>query len=153
MHTVKWFQILLFNTNTSIQHYSFIYTLLNGSKYSYLTWIIWFRIHHLHTVKWLQVFLSNTNSFICTVQWLKYYNVTLFNLTWVICLHREQWQWRVTPHFPNLQHYWSLTIKLFCVISRTLGCCYPSTEMELVYSIAPADWGRTKVNMPLNKKS
>ena len=31
----------------------------------------------------------------------------------------EQWQWRVTPHSPNLQ-IWSLTIWWFNVISRTL---------------------------------
>ena len=34
-HTVKEFQVLLFNTNNSIQHYSFIGTELNGSKYCY----------------------------------------------------------------------------------------------------------------------
>ena len=35
----------------------------------------------------------------------------------------EQWQWRSTPHSPNLQHYWSLT-SVFSVISRTLVCVY-----------------------------
>ena len=43
------------------------------------------------------------------------------------CYHskwsREQWQWRQTPHSPNLQS-WGLVIRLFNVISRTLlvGC-------------------------------
>ena len=32
----------------------------------------------------------------------------------------EQWQWRGTPHSPKLQHYWNLTIRLFCAICRTL---------------------------------
>ena len=32
MHSVKEFQVLLFNTNNSIQHYTFIFTQLNGSK-------------------------------------------------------------------------------------------------------------------------
>ena len=32
----------------------------------------------------------------------------------------ERWQWRGTPHSPKLQRYWSLTIRLFSVISRTL---------------------------------
>ena len=32
----------------------------------------------------------------------------------------EQWQWRGTPHFPKLQHWWNFTIRLFSVISRTL---------------------------------
>ena len=32
----------------------------------------------------------------------------------------EWWQWRGTPHSPKLLHYWTLTIRLFNVISRTL---------------------------------
>ena len=31
----------------------------------------------------------------------------------------ERWQWRGTPHFPKLQNYWSLTIRLCSVLSRT----------------------------------
>ena len=31
------FQILLFNNNDSIQHDSFVYTQLNGSKYCYVS--------------------------------------------------------------------------------------------------------------------
>ena len=47
----------------------------------------------------------------------------------------EQWQWRGTPYSPKLQHYWSLTIRLFSVISRThIGKSYPSAEMQSVYS-------------------
>ena len=30
-------------------------------------------------------------------------------------------QWRRTPHSPKLQHYWSLTIRIFSVMSRILG--------------------------------
>ena len=43
---------------------------------------------------------------------------------------------------PPLQHYWSLAIRLFSVISRTLvwGGDYPSAEMQSVYSTVPADW-------------
>ena len=53
----------------------------------------------------------------------------------------EPWQWRGTPHSPNLQS-WSLTIKLFNVISRTpIGKgSYPSAEIQSLYSTAPADW-------------
>ena len=32
----------------------------------------------------------------------------------------EQWQWRSTPYSPKLQNYWSLTLRLFPVISRPL---------------------------------
>ena len=36
--------------------------------------------------------------------------------------------------FPKLQHYWSLTIRLFSVISgHSLGESYPSAEMQSVY--------------------
>ena len=55
------FSSIAINTNNSIQHYSFICTELNGSKYCYVILIIQF----LHKVKWFQVFLSKTNSFIC----------------------------------------------------------------------------------------
>ena len=33
------------------------------------------------------------------------------------------WQWRSTLQSPKLQHYWSLTTRLFSVISRTLIVC------------------------------
>ena len=32
----------------------------------------------------------------------------------------KRWQWRGTPHSPKLLHCWNLTIRLFCIISRTL---------------------------------
>ena len=73
MQTVKRFQVLLFNTNYSIQHYSFIYTQSNGRIYYYVIPIIWFR----HTVKEFQELLFNANnsiehySFVCTVKWFK----------------------------------------------------------------------------------
>ena len=52
----------------------------------------------------------------------------------------EWWQWRGTPYSPELQHYWSLMIRLFSVISRTLiEGSHPSAEMHLVYSTAPDD--------------
>ena len=32
----------------------------------------------------------------------------------------KRWEWKGTPYSPKLLHYWSFTIKLFSVISRTL---------------------------------
>ena len=46
-HTVKWFQVLLFNTNYSIQYYSFICTQVHSFKYFYLAITIQFNIYHL----------------------------------------------------------------------------------------------------------
>ena len=54
---------------------------------------------------------------------------------------RKQWKWKDPLHFPKFQHYWSLTIRLLRVISRILvGGVLPSTEIQSVYSTAPADW-------------
>ena len=51
-HAVKWFQVLLFNLNYSIQCYSFICPQLNGSKYSYVSLTIQITsVICLHTVK------------------------------------------------------------------------------------------------------
>ena len=56
----------------------------------------------------------------------------------------ERWLWRCSPHSPKLQNYWSLTIKLFSIITRTLlrrrreSC--PYTVMQSVYFTAPGDW-------------
>ena len=36
LHTVKLFQVLLFNTHNSIQHYLFISVQLNGYRYCYV---------------------------------------------------------------------------------------------------------------------
>ena len=49
---------------------------------------------------------------------------------------------KCTPHSPELQHYWNLTMRLLSVISRTLvrEGSYPSAEVQSVYSTASADW-------------
>ena len=58
LHTVKWFQVLLFNINNPNQYLSFVCMHVNGFKYCYLTPILIFDINHfLHEVKWLQVLL------------------------------------------------------------------------------------------------
>ena len=56
-----------------------------------------------------------------------------------------------TLHSPKIQHYWSLTIRLFSVISRTLvGESYPSAEMQSVCSTAPADLAYNALNDIVN---
>ena len=47
-----------------------------------------------------------------------------------------RWLWRGTPHFPKLQHYWSLLSRLFNVISRTLvggGLTLPRDVVGIFY--------------------
>ena len=62
-------QILLFNTNYSIQHYSFICTKINGSKYCHLSQTIQVEISHLfiHLNDQTALFLTiQHKSFVCT---------------------------------------------------------------------------------------
>ena len=55
------------------------------------------------------------------------------------------WQWRGTLHSPKLQHYRSLTIRLFSVISRTLigqgvlPLC--KDAVSIFYSPSSLGWG------------
>ena len=49
----------------------------------------------------------------------------------------------------KLKDYWSITIRLFSIITRTLigengGGSYLSAEMQSVYSTASADWAEKK---------
>ena len=57
---------------------------------------------------------------------------------------RERWQWRGTLHYPKLQRYWSLTIKLFNVISRILIKWRDLTLLQrcswYILQPPPADW-------------
>ena len=57
------------------------------------------------------------------------------------CYHSgPEWTWDWW-HSPKLQYYWSVTIKLFCVIQRyLLGESYHFVVMQSVYSTVSADW-------------
>ena len=111
------FQVLLCITNNSIIHQSFIYTQLNDQ--TVLFQAIQFSISHLFA---------------------RCLNAKQFYLTHrkdpIRCYHSgpewtwEQWQWRVTPHSPKLQHYCNLTIRLFSFISRTLVGCRGLTPLQ-----------------------
>ena len=59
-HTVKDFQVFLFNINNYILHYSFASTQLNSSKY-YASLTIRLNISNLHTVKWSNSSTSNNS--------------------------------------------------------------------------------------------
>ena len=45
--TVKRFQVLLFNTNNPIQHFSLVYTHLYSTEYCHVTQTIQFKISYL----------------------------------------------------------------------------------------------------------
>ena len=124
-------------TNNSIKDQSFVYTQLNDQTVLFLT--IQFGIspsfvHHL-----------NDKQFYLTHRYdpMRYYHSTP---EWT----REKWQWRGTPHSSNLQHYWSLTIGLFNVISKTLiGGVLPFCRdaVGVFHSPNPlGGYGRVQVN-------
>ena len=85
-------------------------TELNGSKYCYVSLTIQLNISHLFALG------LNVNQF-----YLTHIYITLTR-----CYHSgleciwKQWQWKSTPHSPKLKYYWSLTIRLFSVILKTL---------------------------------
>ena len=54
LHTVKFFQVFLFNTNNSIP------AQLKAYKYRYSTLIIQFNVIHSLALRWFQVLLCNT---------------------------------------------------------------------------------------------
>ena len=59
LHTVKWFQILLFNKINSIKNYPFICSQLNGLKHFYVILMIQFDITDLLGRSWLVSTLGN----------------------------------------------------------------------------------------------
>ena len=87
---------------TNNKHQSFVYTQLNDQT-------VLFSKSHLFALIW------NVKQF-CLTHREDPVRCHYSGPEWIW----EQWQWRGTQHSPKLQHYCSLTIRLFNVISRTL---------------------------------
>ena len=68
----------------------------------------------------------------------------LYFIFWIQEWNQEQWLWRSTLHSPKLQHYWSLTIRLFSIIYRTfVGGVLPLYRDTVGVFYSPfhlADW-------------
>ena len=102
-----------------------------------------FSLAYVHSLNVKTILFQTIQFSICT----QFSSIWPIDRTLIRCYHsksdwtREWCQWRGTLHFPKLQHYWNLTIRLFSVISRTLigGGSYHSTEIQSVYSTTPAD--------------
>ena len=119
MHTVKYFQVLLFNPNNNI---SYLFTQLND-----------------------QTLLFQTSQFNTSHLLALSLNVELFYLThWqnpISCYYSgpewiwERWKWRGTQHPPKLQHYWSLTISFF----------FSLIFRKLVVGVLPLCWDAVRV--------
>ena len=101
MKKVKWFQVLLCITNNSFNLQRFVYTQLNDQSVIFQT--IQFSIFICFALS------LNVKQFYLTHRWT-------LGTEWI----QEWWQWKGTLHSPKLRHYWSLTIRLFSVISRAL---------------------------------
>ena len=121
MNKVKWFQILSITINLN-KHNSFVYTQLNDQTVLFQS--IPFSIKHL---------------FALDLNIKQLYYRTLSGAT--IPGQRGSRSNRGTPHFCKLHRYWSFTIRLFSVISKTLVSrgVLPSVEIQSVYSTVPAD--------------
>ena len=105
--------------SNSIKHQSFVYTQLNDQTILFQT--IQFSIRYLFALS------LNINQFYFIHRWNR-----------VRCFPSgSEWQWTGTPHSPKVQN-WSLTIRWFNVVSRTLvrGGSYSSAEIQSVYSSA-----------------
>ena len=173
LQTEKCLQVLLLNTNCSIQHYSFICKRSNGSRYHYVVPIIQFG----STINEFQVLLFKTNnsiqhfSFVCIqLNDFKYCYLSLtiqlntghllkgqtvlfltiwFDVNNLFAHSLKVKQFYLILRIPQSSMSGAHTIGSFNVISRTLvsgwGSC-PSAETHLVYSTSPADWAAIRWN-------
>ena len=104
VNKVKWFRVLLCITDNSIKYQSFVCILLNDQTVLFHTIQV--------TISYFFVLSLNVEQFYLT-----------YRQDLIRCYRSgpewpwERWQWRGTLHSPKLQHYWSLTIRLFNVIS------------------------------------
>ena len=114
-------QTLVCIPKNSIKHQSFVYTLLSDQTVLFKT--IQFSISHWFTLS------LDIKKFYFTFRkdLIRFYHSGP-EWTW------EQWQRRGTPHFANLQHYWSFTIWLFTDISRTTLVCVQGGGLTVPYS-------------------
>ena len=148
MHTVKRLQVLLFNTNNSCQHYTFIYTLLNGSKYCYVSLTIKLDSH-------LRIQLNGQRVLFQTIQFnighlfAHSLNVKLFYLTHredtIRCYHSGlEWTWDQWQCFCISQSSRIGSSPSGCLVSYTVnsfgGGITPTAAMQSVYSTASIDW-------------
>ena len=128
-HTVKKFQVLLINTNNSIQRYSFVSKQLNGRRLLLLT--IQLNKNHL--------LVHSLNG-----------QTVLFDPSGATTPDQSgsRNKGRGTPHSAKFQD-WSLTIRLFNIIFRILvgPVFYPSTEIQSVYSTVQANWAEGIISL------
>ena len=87
--------------------------------------LAWVRYLNVKTVLFQTIQFSMSTIFKCQYSSISNNSKVQFSSIWRIerTLSEviwDRWQWRGTSHSLNLQHYWSFTIRLFSVISRTL---------------------------------
>ena len=152
---MKWFQVLLSNTNYSIQHVSFICALSNGSKYCFVIPIILFckQVNGFEystlIVKWFQELLCITNNLI--KHQFTHCQTVLFLTIWFTISHffctqlkyqTDRTQSGATT--PNRVELGSMAIKRYSTFPKvpwlkphSLWESYSSAEMQSVYFTDP----------------
>ena len=144
---MKWFQVLftVIVSNNSIQYNSFLFTLLNGSKYCYLILIIQF----LHKVKVFQVLLFETNN---TIQHYSFIRIRLngskycYVIQLIRFLHTLKWfqVFLSNTTLFNINHLFH--IFLCHTDNLTVICLYTVKWFNI--SIWPIDWTLTGTISP-----
>ena len=108
--------------NISIQYYSFISAQLNGSKYSYVSLTIWFNLSYLFVHSLNELLFGPTNR----------------NLLGATFLSQSgPWELHISQ---NSRDGALPSDGLTSYLGHSFGVgSYPFAEMQLVYSIAPAN--------------
>ena len=135
--------------NNSIQQYSFICTLLNGSKYSYTSKSIQASVV-IHTHLNHQIVLFQTIQCSMSFVYPQFKCQTVLFEPYIGPCQVLLLQVRVNlgaiamKGYITLLKYPRLTIRLFNIIPRTIVWGgHPSAEMQLVDSTAPANWAHS----------
>ena len=110
--------MLLYITKSSIKNQSFVYTQLNDQ-----------------TVLFLTIHFCISLLFALSLNVKEFYLIHTYILLWTrknARVNLGAMGMKGTPHSPKLQHYWSLNIGLFSVISRILVAqeSYPFAETQ-----------------------
>ena len=125
MHTVKWFQVLLCVTYSSIKYQSFVYSELNDQTVLFQT--IQFSISHL------SAYSLNVKQFYLTHRWIpiRYYGPGS---------NSNEGVQRIPQSSSITEASLSGCLMLYPRHSLGGGVPFLSAEMQLVYSTAAADW-------------
>ena len=126
---MKCLQVLLFNTNYSIECYLFVFTLLNGSKYCYVSITNQLNICHLFIQFKCQTVLFDLK--------MRHYQVLTLEVKVNLAAMAVK-MYSKFPKVPRLAPHHQIVECLYPGFS--IVGTYPSAEIQLAYSAASVDW-------------